>query len=318
MWPFSRTVKPTDLETFRRDLARAWGVRALIDWTARPFVKEKAFVAGVFSKIAYLVLPDYELADHSVVKPIPCFTYQELLSRRQPFDLRTFLKSAEVDTLNLFVLSTDHAVAVGVARPEVILVALRGTRPTYMGDWWIDAKAGHRRLMVGGHRCVFHAGFYDAVNEFLPALANWIRDYGARQRDRPPVYVVGHSLGGAMTAIVGALDGLSVLAAGDAISTQRPHLGVHSAYTFGMPRYGDKSVIANLPRPFHTYSPLDIVPCLPTNSIGFADCDTEYCLDTRGLTQVVSRPARGLTTVIQRIDVRNHFMDHYVEQLARP
>jgi hypothetical protein len=313
--------EPGDIDTFAREVARTWRIRGQVNWRAPDFTKEKAFISGVFAKIAYLCIPTYELQAHAGEKVIPCFTWDELCKQQLQFDLRRFIVRADFDAENAFILPSAHAVAVGIPHPDVVFIALRGTRPLYLSDWRADVAAGPRQIAVNGgaggpHAYRVHAGFFDAVDEFMQPLASWVASYVGRQSPPPPVYVVGHSLGGAMTAVLRALDGAAVSVAYGAPFAQRPRIGIHSAYTFGMPRYGDSEMVTRLPTPFHIYSLLDLVPSVPPRALGFADAADEYCFRNATLVRPRSRPLPTVPERAVQFMIVNHFMEKYVVKLG--
>jgi len=314
--------EPGDIDTFAAEMGRVSRIRGRVDWKDPAFSQEKAFITGVIAKIAYLLIPDYELPSYGGAKVIPCFTWDEIRrgGRRDLAFLRKFISRAEFDGANAFILPVPHAVVVGISCPDVVFIALRGTRPLYLSDWRTDVAAGPRRITAsnsaGTHPYAVHAGFFDAVHEFLTPLADWLEAYLHTQSHLPPVYVAGHSLGGAMAAVLQALDGAAVSEAAGAPLAPRRRLGIHATYTFGMPRYGDAGMVTRLAAPFHVYRPEDAVPTVPPAGMGFADAADEYCLSGGTLTRHRTRPVPGVREAALRIAIWNHFMEKYVVRLG--
>jgi hypothetical protein len=270
-------------------------------------------VTAVFAKIAYLHIPDFELQQHDEAKVIPCVTYQDLFRKRMQLDVPGFL--TEADYGNSFTITTDNVIAVTVLAQDVIIVALRGTRLLKASDWWTDLRATRTRVHVGGRAYRFHSGFFGATEGMRTALAQSIAERMVDFGRPPPVYVVGHSLGGALAAVTLALDGVPT---SDGASP-RP-LPVHSAYTFGMPRYGNADVVNRLRNPAHCYHLTDIVPTLPPRWLGFADVPLEYAVGCHGMDRALPRHGSWPRSSLQRLHlargVRHHFIERYIKDLA--
>jgi hypothetical protein len=132
------------------------------------------------------------------------------------------------------------------------------------------------------------------------------------------VYVIGHSLGGAMAAITYALDG-------ETFYTQHRYgmpltLGTitDSSFTFGMPRYGDGRATV-LRSPFHVYDELDIVPGLPPKWIGFANVPTEYRLRKTNSLIRMSQDRQGPGWWLERAPkagISEHLIEEYITRLG--
>lgn len=102
-----------------------------------------------------------------------------------------------------------------------IIVAFRGTEPDSIGDWMRDIAVGQRDRSGGE----VHRGFADALDEIWPAMMTEVKRLNA-ERARP-VFLTGHSMGGAM-ATMAALD--------LADSGLKPR----AVYTYGSPVVGDR------------------------------------------------------------------------------
>lgn len=145
--------------------------------------------------------------------------------------------------------------AVVLVWPEAAVVVFRGTERNYE-DILTDLKFRREDRTVGSHRYAgtVHRGFREAyalVHEDLAACLSGLSR---------PVYLAGHSLGGA----------LSVLALGELRS---PAMELAAAYTFGAPRVGDSEFAADFDRdsPAHwrIERGADIVPMLPLLLMGY-------------------------------------------------
>lgn len=161
--------------------------------------------------------------------------------------------------------STEAIVA---DRGDATLVAFAGTDPIVLADWVTNFDL---RPHLGTTQ-----GFSQALREAMPAIRTLVARMGK------PVFVTGHSLGGA----------LAVLAAQD---LARNGASVKAVYTFGMPRPGDPAFAAayDLRLGQITYRLAhgdDIVPTIAPSFLGFRhvgrflSCRRGIRFDARDLT----------------------------------
>lgn len=136
---------------------------------------------------------------------------------------------------------------------DFLVVAFRGTEPRKPGDINTDLRA----KLIGAHgvdgaKAKVHEGFYKAL-ENAPAGGQSIRariDEAIRgQPDTLPVFVTGHSLGGALAVV----------------ATRYIANGSRGAcYTFGQPRVGNQNFTEQIFTPvYRVVNAADIVPALP-------------------------------------------------------
>ncbi|RJG10693.1 lipase family protein, partial [Massilia cavernae] len=119
-----------------------------------------------------------------------------------------------------------------------------------------------------------------------------------------PVIITGHSLGGAMAAILHGMDEFQ--------NYTRPIFS-QSCYTFGMPRYGNSLTTSMLPYPYHTYALKDPAPRLPPELMGYRTSPShEYCLEA-GLVpgNAPQRPSIFLTRLSE------HRIETYIPRISR-
>lgn len=124
------------------------------------------------------------------------------------FDKCDFL---DVNDTELFVASTDSAV----------VLSWRGTMG--LADWIADLDIASNQRSYGS----VHNGFFQGYDIALNELEKLLEDHGAKNKK---LWVTGHSLGGALSAIFGA--------------EQVDHFDISGFYTFGQPRLGDNNVLA--------------------------------------------------------------------------
>lgn len=280
------------------------------DWESKKFDWRKAFVSCVFSAAAYEEMPQFELKKSRRAKVIPCDSYQANHAR--------WLENGQVprlrglDTEQAFTLvARDRVVVVITKLHNVIFIALRGTTLSF-ADFKADADARTVKYPVGlGDSVRLHHGFFDAV---LSCYDEVMETVLALSADDTPLYVTGHSLGGAMAAIFHAK-----LAEHRSLRKHDRSIHATACYTFGMPRFGDLSAKSLLPSPHHVFNECDAIPTLPPTFLGFADSGNERCVDARPRQiTIVSkgnfglRKSKGIATVLGLSD---HRMEKYLERL---
>ena len=143
-------------------------------------------------------------------------------------------------------ISDDLGVAQAILHntDRALVVAFRGTEPTQINDDLADLELGP--LTVPGLGLV-HQGFWAAASRIAPIVADRAGDL--------PLYLTGHSLGGAIAIALAAYRRLN----------DTPTQGV---ITFGAPRVGIgvslKHALATTPLTLYRHR-ADIVPLLPPN-----------------------------------------------------
>lgn len=142
--------------------------------------------------------------------------------------------------------------AILVMKPGVMAVlAFRGSEPN-VTDWvFTDANATFVPTEDGEGR--IHEGFYEAFKAVRKDIERAIVDFEKIPKGMP-LYVTGHSLGGALANVAGVeLEKTRTLAA---------------VYTFGSPRVGDDVWAARMKVPvYRVANGRDIVPLIPFSSL---------------------------------------------------
>jgi predicted lipase len=247
------------LEFFKKYIAR-------LDWTKEYFDERKAYVCCIFSQFAYRHIGRLELPDTDRLKLIPCYAYQEQLGDGVYYDGQRLL--AELDLGESFVVETEEAIALGLVTAKLIVIAIRGTAKFYTArgikDWSADLAAKKAPADSVVDDGVLHSGFYGATTIFCDKLSEKLVRW--RWDDRP-IYITGHSLGGAISAILHTY-WLKLL---PAVETNKMYST--AAYTFGMPRFGSSRVVVPSTL-YHIYNPGDMLPTLPPEGLGYAGRST--------------------------------------------
>ena len=183
-------------------------------------------------------------------------------------------------------VSVDNTQAWIATNDDHIVVAFRGTeKPTAiegLKDWLLtnamnllvvpEGRLG-TDLAAAGVGARFHQGFVEAIAEIWPAVLSGVEEEMAKAER--PLWVTGHSLGGALALFAAWL-------------FTRKMIYVHQIYTFGAPMIGNQVAIDAFNREFkgklfrYTNQP-DPVPRLPMYSLlanEFVHCEEERLLDT--------------------------------------
>jgi Lipase (class 3) len=284
------------------------------DWENDAFGWPKAYVSAVFAAVAYEEVPQFELKKSKRAKLIPCDRFQAHVSRWETEQRRATLK--DLDTNTQIEVIVRGRVIITISRlPRVIFVSFRGTTLSF-ADFKADLDVRKVRYQSSfGQSARLHRGFFDAVLECFDEVVE--RLHSMNKDPYVPVYVTGHSLGGAMAAIFYAkLEENDFHPFGHRRRHRIP--SAVACYTYGMPRYGDTSAKSFLPQPFHTFNELDAIPTLPPRLLGFADSANERCLNAIPDVAVIHskgdfalRSGKGIATIL---GVSDHRMERYVER----
>jgi len=148
----------------------------------------------------------------------------------------------------------NSAQAALVEHEDYLCMAFRGTNE--LADWLDNINAFSTKVLFGE----FHRGFWLSVEDVWEPINDRFRELQA-QRKRP-LFITGHSLGGAMATI----------AAAKFIHEDKPFSGV---YTFGQPRVMDRETarIFNSEcksRYFRFHNNNDIVTRVPARLMGYS------------------------------------------------
>ena len=135
--------------------------------------------------------------------------------------------------------------------PDAIVLAFRGTQ---LDDFWaslLDFVVDVGIFPVPDHAGhLVHGGFNAALGEVWTEVLEKLRSEQARQPR--PLWVTGHSLGGALATLAASRCALE------------PSLRLHGGYTFGSPFVGDKRFGRAIGVPFYRFrNDTDLVPNLP-------------------------------------------------------
>ena len=142
--------------------------------------------------------------------------------------------------------------AILLENDEYMFLGFRGTEPTSIKDIKADAKAVATACESGGK---IHSGFDEAFNQVSVEIQTAL---GKDEFANKPLFITGHSLGGALATI--------------ATKKLMHKGGIAACYTFGSPRVGDEDWTINIKTPiYRIVNAADPVTMLPPGAeiIGF-------------------------------------------------
>ena len=256
---------------------------ANIQWDKPTPSWEKAYVSSLMAEAAYLHIPLFEVSTSNRLNIVPCRAYWEIINScwygNQIKGYTFYDEGGEggeggVEGIRVSVVAGELIMALIVITEHVIFIALRGTEITYRNhfiqDWQTNLQTKQIRYCYNDAAC-FHKGFYEAVASIYDEILTIV----SREKTRP-IYITGHSLGGAMAAILNARWH----------QEYEIHQFIHtklrlfdklptSCYVFGMPRYGNIGAVHNLKFPYHIYRELDGIPTVPSTERYYADINDE-------------------------------------------
>lgn len=287
-------------------------INSISNWDDPNFDWSKAYVASVFAKIAYLHIPEFELKNTNRANLIPCVEYREIVKGAGSVGVEQILRN--LDLVESFVVEKPYAVAVAVKIRKVVFISMRGTQHLY--DWLVNLNASRSRPYANVDVDIyFHKGFHRAAASCMNEIHSEIQKRFGRDNT---VYVTGHSLGGALAAIIHALWSGHMHYRHIGYRPRDEYLATHSCYTFGMPRYGNFHAVEHFASPFHIYNQSDIVPTVPPKFIGFDDSLIEYCLTSEGKIDGANIKGSSFSQFIFRLatlkGLREHDMELYMSR----
>ena len=156
--------------------------------------------------------------------------------------LEAGLKTLKIELKATF--SRAGAQAILVQCEKFIALAFRGTETDSLTDMKTDMEAQTTPCDTGGK---VHTGFKDAFEQVEKDIQETL---DTREYRETPLFITGHSLGGALATI--------------AVKRLSHAGGVAGCYTFGSPKVGDDEWIADIKAPvYRVVNAADCVPWLP-------------------------------------------------------
>ena len=145
-------------------------------------------------------------------------------------------------------------------------IAFRGT--ANLRNWLVDLDVAMKGLDAN---VKVHAGFLKAADALVPQLIQALLPAGADKAALRPIYITGHSLGGALAALA-------------AFALAREGFPIAAVYTFASPRVGNvdwrKAYNAELgDKTYRVVAAGDAIPLVPGILAGYRHVGIEIFLD---------------------------------------
>ncbi|MCS4435876.1 lipase family protein [Aquiflexum gelatinilyticum] len=271
------------------------------NWDDNKFGIKKAYCCSIFSEIAYWNISEYELETDKRVKLIPCETYQILHSGKIPSNSSSLFQSGEFAQFHL--INRYFASTTIVKTSKVIIVAIRGTQSLY--DWYVNLQVS-KFTFKKNDNYKFHKGFYKAIHTSFEEIGQKLNEW--QKQSKVPIYVTGHSLGGAMASIFNAI--FSEYFGNLYVNS---HFSINSCYTFGMPRYCNLAGVVHLKNPFHIYNTMDIVPVVPPKWLGYENSRNEYRLNGQRIENISKEENYKNIKWLSKLMFINRIKEHNIE-----
>ncbi len=221
------------------------GIEYLLDRLKINLVKAEQL--AVISKLSYLRKTDNTIDTDSILEQ---------------------LKGTDQRYYSVKPFNKKSSQAIFILHPDFNVLAFTGTDE--IKDWLDNARIRKIKMLNGR----IHKGFYLAVKDIWQEILQYWNSLAEETRTKP-LYLTGHSLGGAMANIA-----ILLL---DRDLKVKPK----KCYTFGQPKIGNKlfsrnfnSIYADILYRFHNTS--DIVPLLPSVLFGYYDCGANLYLEQSG------------------------------------
>lgn len=233
-----------------------------LDWKDQNFDPVKAYCLALFSEVPYYKITEAEHERPHRAKVVPSVAHQNVVTSRY-VDFERLMQSAEFERFHI--ITTRNFVAVAIQLNDLIVVTVRGTQFLY--DWFINLNCKKIKYLESK----FHLGFCREAQILKYHLKNI---FGQDLSDRR-IILTGHSLGGAIAAIVAGTESISYY--------YDPFLSRDNkrfcCYTFAMPRYAPLETLLKSHNPYNTINHFDIVPRVPPTILGFHNSLLEFGLD---------------------------------------
>ena len=176
------------------------------------------YVCAMVAELTYYHVPQFELdpigsenrtnsRHQKRAKVVPCEAYGEILKSGVQTDVRQLLVGMDLDS---FVIIDRGIVAVGLLICNQLFIGFRGTR--FLFDWRVNLNHRlvefdsmlfpydpHYVALVGYRRGRVHSGYGEEALRVTPRI---LEEAEGRLRRASRIFLVGHSLGGAVAAII--------------------------------------------------------------------------------------------------------------------
>lgn len=164
------------------------------------------------------------LLKNAIQLAVEKFTYNHDKEKRQLEEQLKIIDAKLVTTFN-----ANGSQAILIKTNDFIVLSFRGTEPTELKDIKADANAILTKCVTEGK---VHSGFHKAYNLIEMDISQALKEF-----TNLPLFITGHSLGGALATIA---------------AKRITHVGGNAAcYTFGSPRVSDDRWLMTMKTPIY-------------------------------------------------------------------
>lgn len=181
-----------------------------------------------------------------------------------------------------------------VSNKNEMVLCFRGTEPTQMSDLAADLNAIPDRGQVGGF---VHNGFQNELEKVWDDIVKLVD----KKPKKKPLFITGHSLGGAMATICAS----------------RLQKDVTALYTYGSPRVGSRKFVENCNiNHYRHVNNNDAVPTVPFALLGYRHHTPARYINHYGRIRPLTRwqrfkdKLRGRWAAIRKLQFFDGFRDH--------
>mgnify|MGYP003773995253 FL=1 len=188
-----------------------------------------------------------------------------------------------------------------VSNKDEMVLCFRGTEPTELSDLGADLNAFPDRGQIGGF---VHNGFQNELEKVYDDIIKLVES----KPKKKPLFITGHSLGGAMATIMAS----------------RIQRQIKCLYTYGSPRVGSKKFIEKCQ--FSHYRHVnnnDAVPRVPFAILGYMHHSTARYINHYGNIRTLTYwqrfkdKLRGRWAAIKKLQFFDGFRDHGMDNYIR-
>lgn len=165
-----------------------------------------------------------------------------------------------------------------IGNAKSLILIFRGTEPKSVQDWITNSQIAKVKACSGR----VHAGFWNSCQSVWSEIESEVQRLRQQLPSPPPLFLTGHSLGGALAILAAAQLNLC------------GHQ-VNGVYTFGCPRIGDRHFAMQYNRKlydctFRLVNHRDIVAQLPPNELGYTHVGQLVYFDATGIRRISPFP----------------------------
>lgn len=323
----------TDLKNCKENLLKLKIETTLneVDFSSKNISWKMAYICSLVCHATYSHIPEFEVEEANRLNIIvPCEEYRNICKSQMYLEAMRVYQDPELEgrSYSFTPIFREMLIALVVQTPIAIFVGIRGTenkfrafafpQKTTIEDWLVNLEASMIQYPCR-RKDLVHRGFYNAVSTIYDEIIKIVSSL-----PRLPIYITGHSLGGAMAAILNAKWLNDISQAKKEYFYDQQMVEPVSCYVFGMPRYGNSDFIKNFSSPFHVYNQQDGVPTVPPRLFGcyYSDLPSkrEFCLSEENAQPILGYQKGNAflhfnDRKFEFLGVSAHFMERYISNL---